>query len=140
MWPVSTVDYRGIANSALYIGMLVGSFFWSAMADTRGRKPVVVRTLVLIALSTAGLAAVAQVPLLFTLVKLGTGFAVGGLLPSTYTLVAECAKPSSRRQTLILFKVTALKRRGVPPTHPAELRPVAEKERDTESVLHTLPK
>lgn len=51
--PAATCDFdmnstnKGMLSGAPMIGMLVGSYFWGCLADTKGRKIVLVYTLVL---------------------------------------------------------------------------------------------
>lgn len=64
---------KGVLSGAPMIGMLVGSYFWGCLADTKGRKVVLVYTLILDGI--CGLASsIMPIYALFLTLRLCNGF------------------------------------------------------------------
>lgn len=77
--PAASCDFhmdstsKGVLSGAPMIGMLVGSYFWGCLADTKGRKCVLVTTLILDGI--CGLASsVTTIYSLFLALRLCNGF------------------------------------------------------------------
>lgn len=89
----------GLVFSAGLAGMVLGSIFISPLADSAGRRPVVLACLLIL---TAGMAATAYARNLEQLLALRvfTGLGMGGILAGINTVVAEYS--SDRRRDLAI--------------------------------------
>lgn len=99
--PVVSHDW-GIAKAALgivlaagLIGMAAGSLVISPLADTRGRKPIVVAGLILTSAGTI-LSAFTHTPLQLGACRLITGIGIGTMGPLITTMAAEFANARRR--------------------------------------------
>lgn len=91
----------GIVFSSGLLGMTVGSLLLGPAADRIGRRRMIILATAVLGLSTLATAAVTSVlPLI--LLRGVTGVAIGALLPSLNTLVAEYT-PDRRRNLAISF-------------------------------------
>jgi benzoate transport len=91
----------GVVFSSGLIGMTAGSLLLAPLADRVGRRPVILFASAVLGASTLATAAAGSVGSLMALRAL-TGLAIGALLPSLNTLVAEYA-PDRRRNLAIAF-------------------------------------
>jgi benzoate transport len=91
----------GIVFSSGLLGMTAGSLALGPMADRIGRRRMIVLATAVLGLSTLATAAAGSVGQLMAL-RAVTGLAIGALLPSLNTLVAEYA-PDRRRNLAIAF-------------------------------------
>lgn len=64
---------KGVLSGAPMLGMLVGSYFWGCLADTKGRKVVLVTTLILDGICGV-VSAVTPIYALFLALRLFNGF------------------------------------------------------------------
>jgi len=102
-WGTSTEDW-GVKSSVCNAAGLLGSLFFGALADKRGRRPALLAALALTALG--GLASAAS-PNFVTLVALraATNVGAGGALPVAISLLVEHFPPSVRESCLVLMQV-----------------------------------
>jgi benzoate transport len=91
----------GIVFSSGLLGMTAGSLLLGPLADRIGRRRMIVLATAVLGLSTLATAAAGSVEQLLAL-RAVTGLAIGALLPSLNTLVAEYA-PDRRRNLAISF-------------------------------------
>lgn len=91
----------GIVFSSGLVGMTIGSFLLGPAADRIGRRRMILLATTVLGLSTLLTATASSIPQLMTL-RLFTGLAIGALLPSLNTLVAEYT-PDGRRNLAIAF-------------------------------------
>ena len=91
----------GILFSSGLLGMTAGSLVLGPMADRIGRRRMIVLATAVLGLSTLATAAAGGVGQMMAL-RAVTGLAIGALLPSLNTLVAEYA-PDRRRNLAIAF-------------------------------------
>lgn len=91
----------GIVFSAGLVGMTVGSFLLGPAADRFGRRRTIILATAVLGLSTLATAGANGVGQLMAL-RAVTGLAIGALLPSLNTLVAEYT-PDRRRNLAISF-------------------------------------
>lgn len=91
----------GIVFSSGLVGMTIGSFVLGPAADRIGRRRMILVATTVLGLSTLLTAAAGTVAQLMTL-RMFTGLAIGALLPSLNTLVAEYT-PDARRNLAIAF-------------------------------------
>ena len=91
----------GIVFSSGLVGMTIGSFVLGPAADRIGRRRMILVATTVLGLSTLLTAAAGTVAQLMTL-RMFTGLAIGALLPSLNTLVAEYT-PDRRRNLAISF-------------------------------------
>lgn len=91
----------GVVFSSSLLGMTVGSLLLGPAADRIGRRRMIILATAVLGLSTLATAGATSVfPLM--LLRFITGVAIGALLPSLNTLVAEYA-PDRRRNLAISF-------------------------------------
>ncbi|KAL4232718.1 hypothetical protein ACF0H5_007406 [Mactra antiquata] len=90
---------KGILNAIIFLGMMVGGYFWGSMADKFGRRSVLMGSLTLNGLG--GLASsVSQVFWLFLLMRFVSGIGVGGSIPVIFSYFTEFL-PKYRRGSMI---------------------------------------
>ena len=87
--------------TALFVGMMLGAWFWGSLADRIGRKNVFVYT-ILIASVFALASALAPNYETLLLFRLLSGFGIGGSLPVDYAITAEFM-PSRQRGRWLVF-------------------------------------
>ncbi|XP_075955534.1 synaptic vesicle glycoprotein 2Ca isoform X2 [Anarhichas minor] len=89
----------GWLGSVVYLGMMVGAFFWGGMSDKMGR-----RQCLLICMSTNGffafLSSFVQGYGLFLLCRLFAGFGIGGAVPIVFSFFAEVLSREKRGEHL----------------------------------------
>ncbi|CAJ1068901.1 synaptic vesicle glycoprotein 2Ca isoform X1 [Xyrichtys novacula] len=89
----------GWLGSVVYLGMMVGAFFWGGMSDKVGR-----RQCLLICMSTNGffafLSSFVQGYGLFLLCRLVAGFGIGGAVPIVFSFFAEVLSREKRGEHL----------------------------------------
>ncbi|KAM6931006.1 synaptic vesicle glycoprotein 2Ca [Xenentodon cancila] len=89
----------GWLGSVVYLGMMVGAFFWGGMSDKVGR-----RQCLLICMSTNGffafLSSFSQGYGLFLLCRLVAGFGIGGAVPIVFSFFAEVLSREKRGEHL----------------------------------------
>ncbi|XP_054467414.1 synaptic vesicle glycoprotein 2Ca isoform X2 [Anoplopoma fimbria] len=89
----------GWLGSVVYLGMMVGAFFWGGMSDKVGR-----RQCLLICMSTNGffafLSSFVQGYGLFLLCRLFAGFGIGGAVPIVFSFFAEVLSREKRGEHL----------------------------------------
>ncbi|KAJ3603839.1 hypothetical protein NHX12_028580 [Muraenolepis orangiensis] len=87
------------AGSIVYLGMMVGAFFWGGMSDKIGR-----RQCLLICMSTNGffafLSSFVQGYGLFLLCRVFAGFGIGGAVPIVFSFFAEVLSREKRGEHL----------------------------------------
>ncbi|CAM9909792.1 unnamed protein product [Lampetra planeri] len=84
---LSTAD-MGWLTACMFIGMMVGGCVWGALADSSGRRKVLVYSLAVNGIFSA-LSSLAPNFLLFLLMRLGSGLGVGGSLPVIFSYFSE---------------------------------------------------
>lgn len=101
-WQLTPAELGLLLSSGL-AGMMLGSPVLGRLADRVGRRPVILGCLVV---ATAGMAfaSIASSPMLLALVRIGTGMAIGGLLPSLNSIVAEHAVGPRRGLAVALMQ------------------------------------
>ncbi|XP_063049425.1 synaptic vesicle glycoprotein 2C [Engraulis encrasicolus] len=89
----------GILMASLFLGMMVGGYTWGYLADTRGRRKVLVASLAVNGVFGA-LASLAPRFWLFLLLRLVSGFGVGGSIPVIFSYFSEF-QPRQRRGAMV---------------------------------------
>ncbi|XP_075924017.1 synaptic vesicle glycoprotein 2B-like isoform X2 [Petromyzon marinus] len=84
---LSTAD-MGWLTACMFIGMMMGGCVWGALADSSGRRKVLVYSLAVNGIFSA-LSSLAPSFLLFLLMRLGSGLGVGGSLPVIFSYFSE---------------------------------------------------
>ncbi|MCI4591965.1 MFS transporter [Sphingobium sp. BYY-5] len=85
----------GLVLSMELIGMAVGSVLLGNLADRIGRRPTILGCLVVMA-AGMGVATQAWSILSLSIIRLATGFGIGGMLACTNAMVAELANARAR--------------------------------------------
>ncbi|MDB5685263.1 MAG: transporter [Sphingomonas bacterium] len=91
------------ALSGSLVGMALGAILLSPLADRYGRRRMMIAMLLLIGVTTLGVATAASVALLTTW-RIASGLGIGALLPVAITLAAEYA-PASKRSLLVTLTI-----------------------------------
>jgi len=100
-----TPDRAGDLGSYATFGMLLGALSAGTLTDRAGRKKVIIGCTVVFSLASA-LCAAAPTLGVFGVARFIAGLGLGGLLPTTITLVAEYA-PRGRSNLMIGLLMTA---------------------------------
>jgi putative MFS transporter len=101
-WKLSSVE-TGLLGTAIFVGMLVGAWFWGRLSDLIGRKVSFIAT-VLIASLFGLLSALAPSFVWLIVLRALTGFGVGGMLPVDYSIFAEYLPARQRGRYLVLLE------------------------------------
>jgi putative MFS transporter len=99
---------RGSADATLlltatFVGMLVGAWFWGALADRIGRRRVFLTTVTL-GVVFGLLGAFSPNLTVLVLARVLTGFAIGGTLPVDYAMMAEFVPTAQRGRFLVYLE------------------------------------
>ncbi|XP_063706123.1 synaptic vesicle glycoprotein 2C-like [Culicoides brevitarsis] len=90
---------KGVLSGAPMIGMLVGSYFWGCLADTKGRKIVLVYTLILDGI--CGIVSSAMpIYTLFLALRLCNGFLIAGAMGICFSYLGEFQATKYRETVL----------------------------------------
>ena len=91
----------GVAISAGLVGMALGAFLLTALADILGRRPV---TLMFLALMAAGMLSSAVAPNVGTLIvcRFATGLGIGGMIPVLNVTAGEHANAKRRNLAIAI--------------------------------------
>ncbi|XP_076438988.1 synaptic vesicle glycoprotein 2B-like [Babylonia areolata] len=83
-----TSQDKGLLNAIVFVGMMIGGYFWGSLADRWGRRSILIWSL---AVNGVGglLSSVSQVFWLFLLFRLFSGIGVGGSIPVIFTYFTE---------------------------------------------------
>ncbi|GJQ74263.1 hypothetical protein Trydic_g19164 [Trypoxylus dichotomus] len=92
---------KGLLTAVPMLGMLIGSYFWGCLADTRGRKIVLIWALLMD--GTCGIvSAISQSYFLFMFFRLLSGFAIAGAMGICFPYLGEF-QPSKYRETILCW-------------------------------------
>ncbi|XP_068595671.1 synaptic vesicle glycoprotein 2B [Brachionichthys hirsutus] len=95
---LSSLD-MGLLTASIFLGMMVGGYMWGYLADQRGRRRILVVSLMVNGLF-GGLASLAPWFWLFLLLRLISGIGVGGSIPVIFSYFSEFM-PCRRRGAMI---------------------------------------
>ncbi|GAB1605772.1 vesicle glycoprotein 2C-like isoform X2 [Argonauta hians] len=91
--------YVAILNTSMFVGMLIGGYFWGILADEIGRRKALLCSLTIN--GVAGLvSSFAQEYWLFTSMRLVSGIGVGGSFPVVFSYFIEF-QPKKRRGSMV---------------------------------------
>lgn len=94
------VGWIGSVNS---IGLAIGAVVFGALADTKGRKLMLMATLLTFSIAT-GLSAFATGYIMLMILRFFVGLGLGGELPVASTLVAERVPNNIRGRVIVLLE------------------------------------
>ncbi|XP_062552077.1 synaptic vesicle glycoprotein 2C-like [Armigeres subalbatus] len=103
--PSATCDFqmksedKGWLTAAPMLGMVIGSYFWGCLADTKGRRIVLIAALLLDGLSGL-LSSVTQIFGLFMLLRFINGFAITGAMGICFPYLGEFQPTKYREKVL----------------------------------------
>ncbi|XP_051545165.1 synaptic vesicle glycoprotein 2B-like isoform X2 [Myxocyprinus asiaticus] len=89
----------GVLTASIFLGMMVGGYFWGYLADRRGRRSVLVVSLAVNG-TFGAVASLAPSFWLFLLLRFFSGFGVGGSIPVIFSYFSEF-QPRMRRGAMI---------------------------------------
>ncbi|WP_072152708.1 MFS transporter [Weissella viridescens] len=101
-WGLSQVQV-GWIGSVNSIGLAIGAVVFGALADTKGRKLMLMVTLLTFSIAT-GLSAFATGYIMFMILRFFVGLGLGGELPVASTLVAERVPNNIRGRVIALLE------------------------------------
>ncbi|XP_071487151.1 synaptic vesicle glycoprotein 2C-like [Diadema antillarum] len=90
---------KGVLNSIIFVGMLVGGYCWGSLADVQGRRQVLMYSLACNALFGFLSSLCQQFPV-FLMMRFLSGVGVGGSIPVIFSYFGEF-QPSDRRGAMI---------------------------------------
>ncbi|XP_022909422.1 synaptic vesicle glycoprotein 2B-like [Onthophagus taurus] len=96
-----TSSDKGLLTAAPMLGMLLGSYFWGCLADTKGRKIVLIWTLLMDGICGI-LSAVSQLYTIFMILRFLSGFAIAGAMGICFPYLGEF-QPSKYRETILCW-------------------------------------
>ncbi|XP_031631215.1 synaptic vesicle glycoprotein 2C-like [Contarinia nasturtii] len=105
--PSATCDFKmsssdkGLLTAAPMLGMLVGSYFWGCLADTKGRKTVLIATLLLDGFCGL-LSSVSIYYYVFMLFRFFNGFGVAGAMGICFPYLGEF-QPTKYREKILCW-------------------------------------
>ncbi|XP_044756516.1 synaptic vesicle glycoprotein 2C-like isoform X2 [Coccinella septempunctata] len=105
--PSATCDFqmsssdKGWLTAAPMLGMVIGSYFWGCLADTKGRKTVLIGALIMDGISGI-LSSMSQVYWLFMLFRFFNGFAITGAMGICFPYLGEF-QPGKYRETILCW-------------------------------------
>lgn len=101
-WDLTSAK-AGYIGTAIFIGMLVGAWFWGIITDRIGRKQGFILT-VLVDSVFGFLSALSPGYIWLLLLRTVTGFGVGGTLPVDYAIFTEYLPRRNRGRYLVLLE------------------------------------
>jgi putative MFS transporter len=101
-WGLTTAQ-AGFLGTSVFLGMLVGAWFWGTISDYIGRK-IGFQATVLIDSVFGLLSALSPNFLVLVLLRALTGFGVGGTLPVDYSIFAEYLPKEKRGRYLVYLE------------------------------------
>ncbi|KAJ8985612.1 hypothetical protein NQ317_015105 [Molorchus minor] len=105
--PSATCDFqmsssdKGWLTAAPMLGMVIGSYFWGCLADTKGRKTVLIAALLMDGVCGL-LSSISQVYWLFMLLRFLNGFAITGAMGICFPYLGEF-QPNKYRETILCW-------------------------------------
>ncbi|XP_038222112.1 synaptic vesicle glycoprotein 2C-like [Zerene cesonia] len=96
-----TTETKGWLNSIIFIGMMVGAYAWGSVADSLGRKRVLIAISIINALAIVA-SSFSQNYELFMLFRFINGAALGGSGPVIWSYFAEF-QPKKKRGAMLSF-------------------------------------
>ena len=90
-----TPSRKGWLSAILFIGMMLGGYIWGSLADTLGRRKVLINAMLVNAIA-GFMSSFSQDYFFFMVFRFLSGVGVGGSIPVVWTYYAEF-QPSSRR-------------------------------------------
>ncbi|SPP88387.1 blast:Synaptic vesicle glycoprotein 2C [Drosophila guanche] len=103
--PSATCDYamtstdKGWLSASPMLGMLIGSYFWGCLADTKGRRVVLITTLLADGIIGV-LSSIAPMYFIFMLLRLINGFNVAGTMCIIFPYLGEFQTTQRREKIL----------------------------------------
>ncbi|XP_052810133.1 synaptic vesicle glycoprotein 2A-like isoform X2 [Mya arenaria] len=90
---------KGLLNAIIFVGMMVGGYFWGSLADKIGRRTVLMGSLTVNGLGGL-VSSTSQVFWLFLIMRFISGVGVGGSIPVIFSYFTEFL-PKFRRGAMI---------------------------------------
>lgn len=108
--PAATCDFRmtsadkGWLAASPMLGMVIGSYFWGCLADTRGRKVVLVTCLMLDG-SVGIISSFVQILPIFMVCRIVNGFAIAGAMGICFSYLGEFQQTKYRVKILSWMEI-----------------------------------
>ena len=97
-----TSSDKGWLNSMVFFGMLIGGYVWGALSDLKGRRDVLILSLLVNGFGNL-MSSVSKVYWLFLLCRFVSGIGVGGSMPVIFTYFTEFQHKSWRGSMISLL-------------------------------------
>lgn len=101
-WSLSATE-KGMLATAIFVGMFLGAIFWGRISDKIGRKFGFIATIAIDSIFGL-LSAFSPNFIVFLVLRMCTGFGVGGTLPVDYAVFAEYLPAKDRGKRLVLLE------------------------------------
>jgi putative MFS transporter len=95
---------EGLISGSIFIGMLIGAWFWGMTSDYIGRKKTFMATVTIFSVFGFLGAYIPDNYLWLAAVRCAAGFGVGGMLPVASALLSEFVPTRSRGKFLVLLE------------------------------------
>lgn len=92
---------KGLLTASPMLGMVIGSYFWGCLADTKGRKIVLIATLLMDGI-VGILSSVVQYFWVFLVFRFFNGFAVTGAMGIVFPYLGEF-QPTNKREKVLCW-------------------------------------
>ena len=102
-WLLSHADLA-MMSTAVSLGQALGAAVWGALADAVGRRPIFLLSLALTVVFGAS-SCVATGLYSYSLLRMATGFAIGGNLPLAISVASELLPPRLRERGIVALQL-----------------------------------
>ncbi|CAG5129667.1 unnamed protein product, partial [Candidula unifasciata] len=97
-----TSSDKGLLNSIVFVGMMIGGYIWGSLADKWGRRNILMWSLLVNGIGNLA-SSVSQVFWLFLICRFVSGIGVGGSMPVVFTYYTEFQHKSKRGAMISLL-------------------------------------
>jgi putative MFS transporter len=95
---------EGLISGSIFIGMLLGAWFWGMASDYIGRKKAFIATVIIYSLFTFVGFFIPEDYITLALARCAAGFGVGGMLPVVSALLSEFVPTKKRGRYMVLLE------------------------------------
>jgi putative MFS transporter len=102
-WRLAPAE-EGLISGSIFIGMLLGAWFWGMASDYIGRKKAFIATVIIYSLFTFIGLFIPPNYVWLALARCAAGFGVGGMLPVVSALLTEFVPTNKRGRYMVLLE------------------------------------